>query len=248
MALALNRRVEGWRDPMETTRRRARRLAVVLMLSFAAVVGATMSAVASPRSVIPPAARPRGASYATWSARWWQWAFSTEATATGPFGQQAIDCGADQPHKKVWFLAGPFNTSADIGRTCTVPVGTMLLLPVINVECSNLELPPFFGATPAARAECVEADLFAYDDLEVAIDGKRINNIDRFDVTSPDFAFTGVPGNPVGILGNGFATSRGIFVMLRPLPPGTYTVTFAGSFPGIGFTASGTYTITVTHR
>jgi hypothetical protein len=233
---------------METTGQRVRRFAVAVMLSCGAVVGATTSAGASPPSAIPPPARPHGASYAQWSARWWQWAFSTEATATGPFGEDAVDCGVNQPHQKVWFLAGPFNASGDVDRSCAVPAGTMLLIPVINVECSNLEAPPFFGATPAERAACVGADLFAFDDLEVAVDGKQIKALERFAVTSPDFAFTGVPDNPVGVVGNGFATSRGVFVMLTPLPRGTHTVTFTGSFPTIGFTASATYTIDVTHR
>ena len=230
---------------MVTTRERAGRLAVITMLSLAAAVGTPATVDASPSSVAPPQARPHGATYAEWSARWWQWAFSTEATPGGPFDNGSIDCGRHQPDRRVWFLAGPFNESGTVDRSCTVPVGTKLLIPVINVECSNLEADPFFGATPTARAQCVSADLFAFDDLGLSVDGRPIANLERFAVISPDFAFTGVPGNPVGVVGTESATSRGVFVMLGPLPPGSHTVTFTGAFPAVGFTATATYTLVV---
>ena len=233
---------------MVTTRQRAGRFAVVVMLSLAGAAGTPAAVGASPPSVVPPKARPHGATYAEWSARWWQWAFSTEATAGGPFDDGTIDCGTHQPYRRVWFLAGPFNESGTVDRSCTVPVGTRLLIPVINVECSNLEGDPFYGATPAARAECVSADLFAFDKLGLSIDGRPIENLARFVVISPDFAFTGVAGNPVGVVGTGSSTSRGVFVMLGPLPPGSYIVTFTGTFPMFPFTANATYTVVVTRR
>ena len=229
-----------------TTRKRLSRCAFVAALSWALAAGVADRAGAAGSSVLPPSARPHGASYAEWSARWWQWAFSTPTTPTGPFGEDAVDCGVNQPNRKVWFLAGPFNASGDVERTCTIPVGTMLLIPVINVECSNLESPPFFGATPVERVACVEADLFTFADLEVTVDGEPVADLEQYEVTSPDFAFTGVPGNPTGIEGAGFSTSRGVYVMLTPFPPGSYTITFSGSFPALDFTASATYTIVVT--
>lgn len=233
---------------MVTIRERAGRLALVAVLSCGLLVCATATVSAARPSVLPPSARPHGASYAEWSARWWQWALSTPATAMGPFDEGTVDCGGNQPNPKVWFLAGPFNASGAVDRTCTVPPGTMLLIPVINVECSNLEEPPFFGATPAERAACVEADLFSFGDLEVTVDGASVDDLERFVVTSPDFAFTGMPGNPVGVVGAGLSTGRGVYVMLTPLPSGTHEVTFTGSFPEVGFTASATYTIVVTGR
>lgn len=198
--------------------------------------------------MLPPSARPHGASYAEWSARWWQWSFSTEASATGPFGDGAVDCGESQPDSHLWFLAAPFNVSGAVNRSCTVPVGTMLLIPVIGVECSDLEGPPFFGATPDERAECVNADEFAFADMEVIVDGQQVGGLQRFEVVSPDFAFTGVPGNPTGVEGTGLGTARSINVILAPLPPGTHTISFSGSLPAFEFTASATYTILVSPR
>jgi hypothetical protein len=49
-----------------------------------------------------------------------------------------------------------------VSRSCTLPAGTSILVPLINIECSSLEPPPFFGATPAERRTCAEgfADAF----------------------------------------------------------------------------------------
>ena len=230
------------------TSKRTRWLGTVALLYGGLLVCPPGIAGAARGSAIPASARPHGASYAEWSARWWQWAFSTQATATGPFGEGSIQCGVNQPDNHVWFLAGPFNVSGAVNRSCTVPVGTMLLIPVIGVECSNLEGPPFFGATPDERAESVTAEQFAFTNLKVTVDGQQIEGLQRFEVVSSDFAFTGVPGNPTGVEGTGLATDRGINVMIAPLPPGTHTITFVGSIPAFGFTASATYTILVSHR
>ena len=51
-----------------------------------------------------------------------------------------------------------------------------------------------------------------------------------------------------GLWARGSSTGSGVYVMLTPLPPGTHKVTFTGSFPEVGFTASATYTIVVTGR
>ena len=228
--------------------RAVRGLVLVIVLMFTALM--VPSAVASGHRpvVLPPNAKPRGVGLAEWSARWWQWAFSTPNTSQGPFVEGRMDCGVNQPQRRVWFLAGPFNESGSVSRQCVVPRKTILILPVLNVECSNREDPPFFGDSPAARRKCVHATLFKFADLSLVVDGKKVRNLRLFTVTSPDFEFVGVPGNPVGIEGPGQATGRGVYAMLRPLAPGKHVVSFAGTFPAFPFTASATYRLTVPRR
>ena len=79
---------------MITTKVRRRVAAMVLLATIAA---GTPARAAAPPAVAPPTAHPNGASYAEWSARWWQWAFGTAGTPGGPFDEGSIDCGADQP-------------------------------------------------------------------------------------------------------------------------------------------------------
>ena len=126
--------------------RSARGVASALALALLLVIAA--QAQNSNPGVIPPQAQAHGMTYAEWTARWWQWFFSFTAT-TNP----VADCSVGQLGS-VWFLVGvPGPTTIN----CSVPPGKALFFPVINVECSNVEDPPFFGATEAARRACAKS-------------------------------------------------------------------------------------------
>ena len=64
--------------------------------------------------------------YADFSARWWQWAFSLPAENHPISGG---DCAQGQVDD-AWFLAGTFSSPAV--RDCTVPAGKRLFFPIIN--------------------------------------------------------------------------------------------------------------------
>ena len=222
----------------------------ILIIAVAAAVTALLpttagAAPASIQHVAPVQSSPHGATYAQWSARWWQWAFSTPATPEGPFGEGAVDCGQQQPNRKVWFLTGPHNTSGMVERTCTIPPGTALFFPLLNVECSDQEPAPFFGATAAERQVCVQQNLFQIANLSATVDGQPVEDLGSYIVISPDFAFVAAEGNPTGVTMSGNSTSRGAFLMLNPLPRGEHTISFSGTFPEFPFTATTTYHITV---
>lgn len=219
--------------------------AVVGAVAVLALVSGTAQAQANPNpGVFPVGSRPFGASYAEWSARWWQWAFSTPNAAGGPFDAGAINCGVHQA-AHVWFLSAPFNATGMVNRSCTVPSGTALFIPILNVECSDQESPPFFGATPQERKACVEQPLFQIGALTATVDGQPLRQLDSYVVTSPDFAFNAVPDNPTGVTSSGRSTSRGAFLMLSPLSAGKHEISFGGTFPEVSFTTSATYDIIV---
>ena len=68
----------------------------------------------------------------------------------------------------------------------------------------------------------------------------------RFSIVSRDFRFTSVSGNPaIGTAVSGNSTSRGVWLLLEPLPIGEHTIRFAGSYPNAGFSLSVTYCLTV---
>ena len=220
-------------------------VAIVSAVAVLTLVSGTAQAQANPNPrVFPVGSHPFGASYAEWSARWWQWAFSTPSTSGGPFAAGAINCGLHQP-AHVWFLSAPFNATGTVERSCTVPNGTALFIPVLNVECSNQEQDPFFGATPQDRKACVEKPLFRIGALSATVDGQPLRQLNNYVVTSPDFPFHAVAGNPTGVTSSGRSTSRGAFLMLTPLSAGQHTIAFEGTFPEVPFTTSATYHITV---
>jgi hypothetical protein len=184
------------------------------------------------------------AAYGQLSAKWWQWAVSTPFSDDGPFGTPT-DCGENQPNGNTWFLAGSLGQSVE--RLCEIPAGTRLFFPVVNVECSSLEEAPFFGGTVAERRACVEQPLLAFEPLSATLDGAPIvSDLHAYTVTSPNFPITAVEGNPFGIpAGRGFAVSKGVWLLLEPLSPGSHELHFRGSIPGFNFTSDASYHLTV---
>jgi hypothetical protein len=206
---------------------------------------ATMpTATASPGSSALAPANP--AAYKELSVKWWQWATSFQQTANGPFAQASTSCGESQPDGNVYFLAGQV-TPGPADRTCEIPAGKRLFLPVINVECSSLEQYPFFGGTPAERRACVEDPRFAPSELDAKLDGQSIvPDLQDFEIVSRDFAFTAVDGNPVFIpAGSGRSVSRGVWLLLAPLSPGEHKIEFTGYFAAVDFQTTATYHITI---
>lgn len=226
------------------------RLVLAVLSAMLAMVVATPALAAAgtdqgPRAVDPIAQQAR---YQTLAAEWWQWAFSTPAETGGPFDAGAVRCAVNQPRSDVLFLAAPFNTSGTVDRSCTDPVrrDTQIFLPVINTECSNVEPDPFFGATAKKRRECVNMDRFDAADLSARVDGHSLPVSEaKFDITSNDFAFSAVPGNPVGVIESGQSTTRGVWLLLEPLQKGRHTIQFTGSYPVLAFSVSVTYRLTV---
>jgi hypothetical protein len=229
--------------------RQIRRLVLAVLCAVLATVVSTPALAAGtkkyPRVVDPLAHQAR---YQTLAAEWWQWALGTPVDAGGPFGSGPVDCGVDQPDKHVLFLAAPFNTSGTVDRICTDSVrpSTRIFFPIINTECSNVEPPPFQGATAADRRRCVNKDIFDPARLSAAVDGHALPVSEaKFDIVSHEFAFTAVRGNPVGLDGTGRSTTRGVWVLLKPLHKGHHTIEFAGTYPALNFSVSVTYHVEV---
>jgi hypothetical protein len=87
--------------------------------------------------VHPRSSNPYGASYETWTARWWQWAYSLPVAGHPLFDESGADCAAGQSGP-VWYLGGVFNVSGSAVRDlCVVPQGKSILFPIINAEWDN---------------------------------------------------------------------------------------------------------------
>lgn len=220
------------------------------------------SAVADP-NVWPSISVVYGKTYAEWSAAWHQWADSLPAASHPLF--DTADCKAGQSGP-VWFLGGRF-CSPDVNnnceglpavRTCNVPAGKALFFPVLNGSCLDGEAKNglCLGAGPIItemRAALADA-LDKTRDLEVNLDGNRLvlGLKKHFRVQSPVYS-TIVPdgslypaiGEPQIVAGTYLGVDDGIYVMLRPLPKGSHTLNFKGTFPQWEWTLDFTYNLIV---
>jgi hypothetical protein len=223
-----------------------RRCAVPLILAAGLALGALSASAANPPKVLPPQSHPHGMSYAEWSAAYWQWLFALPLEGH-PGNDNPFDV-TDGQYGRVWFLTGPFG---EIERDITIPAGTSLFISLINVDASTLEEPPFYAAT--AEEQLAIANEFAsfFTDLSFTVDGKSVENIGDFLVTSPQFSFTAPSPWLFGATGGtGTATGVGYFVMLAPLSVGTHTIEYTAAYkfsedPADYYLIDVTYNVTV---
>jgi len=202
-------------------------------------------------AVYPPDENVLGMSYGDWSAAWWQYVltYTNDVNpATDSTGQYCNE-GQGGP---VFFLAGAASGTA--ARTCTIPAGKALFVPIINVECSTVEPPVFRGNNAQEARACAAswADGIGASSLKVTIDGRKVLGLGLFRAVSPFYDFIVPPSNNyLGVDGvtSGSSVSDGYWVMVKPLSPGVHVIHFEGAWvsgPALGWAPQNvTYTLTV---
>jgi hypothetical protein len=220
------------------------RTIIVISLSLGLGLARAEAAGGNP-GIVPINARAHGKTYSELGAAWWQWAFQTP-TPENVFA--GADCSSAQTDH-VWFLAGSFDNTP-VTRTCNVPTGTFLFVPLAN---------DFYGASPFDPPEkrtvdyvrsvvaCVEGAV-----LNVTIDGVPVNDPNQYLEESPVFTIhfpedniAGLPpGDPNIFLD--VCVDKGYYLYLNPMPPGPHTIHFTTA-PGdsCAFAQDVTYNLTV---
>jgi hypothetical protein len=198
-----------------------------------------------------------GKTYPQWSAAWWQWALAIPVHAppvTGPVNHPLVDltgakCGVGQSGP-VWFLGAALIETGttpppEIVRDhCTVPKSKALFFPLMNVECTGVELPAFCGPlnqTVEGAREFIGGIVDNAGNLAAAVDGVQIPISSQFRVgsTNPSFCVTlpkddalnwieGDPDHPFPRGPSCDTVDDGYYLMLAPLSPGAHTLHFVG--------------------
>lgn len=184
------------------------------------------------QSIYPLDSKPYGLTYGDWTAKWWQWALSIPTKDNPVVDETGEKCGAGQNDTNVWFLAG--TGGGKVTRSCTIPAGKAILIPIINVQCDY--------STPESKTEsdlrqCAKEDQDKATNLHVAIDGVAITDLSKYRVQSPLFNVTRPPDNTSGLpAGTTQSVSDGFWILLKPLPPGKHEIRFSGSL--VDYTAT----------
>ena len=195
--------------------------------------GTTMVAVSSNTAAPMPTDSPvydptsfmKGHSYAEWQAMWWQWILAIPVE-DNPFNPGAdFDVTTGQTGD-VWFLSALFGTNE---RTCTIPKGKNLFLPLANGEWSDLE---GFPTEADQRAQAKAAtDMVVVDSLFCTIDGNPVSDLGTFRHATAQFTFTApTPWIFGDVGGTGHAVDDGYYVMLKKLSPGDHTLHYGATF------------------
>ena len=198
--------------------------------------------------IAPIQSHPHGKSYAAWATSWWKWALGTPASVN-----PLIDKGGCEVNQagRVWFLAGnPFSTDP-IKRTCTVPVGTALFFPMIN-----LIYGAFLNDSPETRTEAFVRSQVSCEPATItaSIDGVPVKDPTQYFETSPLFDLQ-LPEDNLFELGADVipqlllspSVDSGYYLFVRPIEPGVHEIQWnaARTCPAGPFSQDVTYTITV---
>jgi hypothetical protein len=134
-------------------------------------------------------------------------------------------CGTGQSNTTslVFYLA--FNNGGRSERTCEVPVGKGLLIPVMQIEYSEKELP---GTTVDELSTAAKKDQDSVNTLSLQVDDKNYNYEDllKYRVHTDDFNvhYAGVvKGGPSKVVADGF------YILTEPISAGNHTVHFSSS-------------------
>ncbi len=209
---------------------------VVIVISL--VMSTPVLASNSNPGVFPPESSPHGHTNGEWNAKWWQWMFSVPASRNPQVATNGlVDCSVGQSGD-VWFLAGSFR-SGSFSRSCTVPAGKALVIPIHNSWADNVCSDPLLSV---GQLRAIAASLvIPPTGLHASIDGDSLTNLESYRAISPEFSYT-LPPSPDNVIAAVFgvslpgpcwpsltvtgAVADGFYVVVPPLALGSHRVNF----------------------
>jgi hypothetical protein len=213
-----------------------------------ASIGAQEATPAAGAEILPPDAEVAGASLAEWSARSWQWSFSTPQEVNPFFDETGAMCGYGQ-FGPVFFLAG---ADHNVERSCVVPLGVHIFVPLIGSECSTVEPPPFFGRDEADLSRCATdavnhaESVLNMTAMTLSVDGQAVEDLADYRAVTPLFTLwlpkDNLLGSPKQVADS---VADSYQVMIAPLPEGDHVIEIAFPGPDAGQIINITYQLTV---
>ena len=192
----------------------------------------------SPDWIVPRHLKVQGASYDDWAKAYWGWLYGRERNRN-PVQDLTGQYCADGQSGPVWMLAGG-DAAARIERSCRTPRGRYLLLPLVVQSASANKSPADCEKLIKSRMPQDAAN--AVDKAFVVLDGLRMEGLNDYRIYSTSCTtISSATGSPLA----SNAVIYGMWVMLRPLPPGDHVIRFGGELPALGLTREVTYRIRV---
>ena len=128
-------------------------------------------------SVYPLDSKPYGVTYPDWTVKWWQWFLAIPQDDHPMNDETGKNCGVNQDNPNVWYLTT--TGSGTVVRTCSIPAGKALLVPIAANECSYAEFPNL-KSEAELRACAVSGDEVSA--IQASIDGVEIKDIRKYRV------------------------------------------------------------------
>jgi hypothetical protein len=112
-------------------------LTSTFLLIFLTTLWINSSYALSNLTLISKYSNPFGKSYSAWTQEWWKWFIGIPYDSNHPFlDKVGTNCNRNQSGP-VWFLSG--SEKIPVEKTCVIPKGKAILVPILNFECSYFE-------------------------------------------------------------------------------------------------------------
>ena len=205
---------------------------IVSFLFILLLFSATLSPVLGSKSVniFPPESKPYGLTFAEHQQNFWKWVLEIPANESPVNDRTGEKCanGQSNSNSSVFYLS--FNNGGISTRSCEVPAGKGLFIPIMQVEFSEKEVPNAsvedLRRTATKDQDSVNSLYLKIDDKEYKYDDliKYRTQTDVFEVVFPDNGIFGViEGGVSKVIGDGF------YIITEPLTKGNYSVHFKSS-------------------
>jgi hypothetical protein len=205
---------------------------IVSFLFMLLLFSGTLSPVLGSNSVniFPPGSKPYGLTYAEHEKNFWKWILEIPANESPVNDRTGEKCanGQSNTNSSIFYLS--MNNGGISERTCKVPVGKGLLIPVMQVEWSDKEAP---GASVEELHKSAKKDQDSVNSLYLKIGDKEYKykdlikyrtQTDVFEVVFPDNGIFGViEGGISKVVADGF------YIITEPLIKGNYSIHFKSS-------------------
>jgi hypothetical protein len=219
---------------------------VLAVVAFAGLLSSAAATAPITAEGVPSHAKYRGLTYGEWTSMWWQAVFATPIEAGS---HPLITGGAFGGNNRTVFLSAPV---APVGSQTTlrvsIPAGTNLFVPIITVECSVAEDPPFHGDDETELRSCANGLLDLVSDPYAEIDGRPVGDPGAYRVESPLFHWGPLPaGNPLGLSAGtqSDAVGAGYFLLLAPFSVGDHRIVVRANVAEFGIAVDTEFIINV---
>jgi hypothetical protein len=188
-------------------------------------------AASSSVNIYSPDSKPYNLSYADHAKNFWKWALAIPASENPVNDQTGGKCanGQSNTNSSIFYLT--FNNGGKSERTCTVPAGKALLIPVMQVEISDKDIP---GSSVEDQRSAAKKDQDSVNSLYLKIGDKeysyqdllkyRTQPTEPFEVMYADNGIFGIAkGGPSKVVADGY------YILTEPLAKGIYPVHFKSS-------------------
>jgi len=173
---------------------------------------------------------PYGRTYGQWTVSWWKWFLSTPKSVNPVLDYTGLHASINQPSEDVWFLGGKLGDESQRvpTRSCVIPYGRSVLIPVINCEANPLEYPELINIQELINHVRNDENTIVKNDCivnDVKLLPQRVRSDPViFDMNIPEENVVNVKGG-----GSTVVSGDGYWVFLKPLSLGEHYISFSGA-------------------